>query len=248
MIKSFRIVNDIGDSITMDIRKPEVTGFLIASVTGLTDPKAEIALSQISAFDGAVFGNARVPSRNIVMNIIFYEGNKEKLSIEELRHKCYNYFPLRRQITFYVTNDSGTYSIKGYVESNEINIFTKQEGAQISILCPDPYFVKSSSETNTYISNVIKNFEFPCSFEAVWDDASQSSSEEPVYSQVLTDEDGINYFEYEGPFTTVSEKDAAKRLNTRRTYSKSNITVKKIPYTKTLNDADGYTAKIGDSN
>ena len=126
MIKSIRVLNDISQSITMELKKPETTGFLVASVTGLTDPKAQISTSEIATFDGATFGNAHVGARNIVISIIFYQDNKDKLSIEELRHKFYKYFPLRKQITFYVTNDSGTYSIKGYIEAADINIFTKQ--------------------------------------------------------------------------------------------------------------------------
>ena len=124
MIQSFKIINDIGESLELDIRRPEDTGFLVSSVIGLTYPNADISVAEYAAFDGALFGNDRVPQRNILMQLIFYPENKEKLSIEQIRQKCERFFPIKRQIKFYVTNDSGTYWITGYIESNDTNIFS----------------------------------------------------------------------------------------------------------------------------
>lgn len=173
MIKSFKITNYLGDSIEMDIRKPEDTGFLIATVSGLTLPNAQIGVSDVAG-DGAKYSGARIEKRNIVFGIIFYEDNnaldpdtneRRKLDVEEMRHKCYRYFPIKKKLTVEVTNDSGTYSIDGYVESNETAIFTKQEGAQISILCPDPYFKKTSGSNIIKLSDVVGAFEFPVTIE-----------------------------------------------------------------------------------
>lgn len=173
MIKSFTVTNYLGESIEMDIRKPEDTGFLITSVTGITDPEADISLSD-SPYDGSVYSSARVSEREITMSIIFYQDNKvldpisnQKviLDIEQLRHKCYRYFPLKKPLSLIVTNDSGSYEITGYVKANEINIFTKQEGAQIQIECPDPYFKKAGDPVNIELSDVIGNFQFPVKFE-----------------------------------------------------------------------------------
>ena len=165
MIKSFAVVNHLGESLYMDIRRPEETGFLINSVTGLTPPKAEIASEPYAAYDGSVVGNTRIESRNIVISIMFYENNDEKLTIEELRHKCYRYFPLKKVVTFYAENDSGIYWTSGYVESNEPNVFSQKESAQISIVCPDPYFIKGTSENIAYISSIVPVFHFPFSSE-----------------------------------------------------------------------------------
>jgi len=225
MIKSFRIVNNVGESITLDIRKPEDTGFLVSSVTGLTFPKADISMSEIAMFDGATETNERVGPRNIVMGIIFYDSNKDKKTIEELRHKCYKYFPIKRQVTFYVTNDSGTYWIKGYIEANEINIFSKNEAAQISILCPDPYFVKSSDGGTAYVSNIIPNFQFPVSFE---------------YDGVRVD----GYVKYTGPWVVVPKK-TKQTLSTKSKYFYSDIVVTKVLVQRNaVNEGGGYTAYI----
>lgn len=172
MIKSFKVTNYLGDSIYMDIRKPEDTGFLITSVSGITLPAAQIGTID-SAYDGAVFSGTRLDKRNIVFTIIFYEENKiidentgetVRLDIEQLRHKCYKYFPIRKELKIEITNDSGTYYISGYVEKNESAVFTKQEGAQISVICPDPYFRATASSSVT-LSDVIAAFQFPVKFE-----------------------------------------------------------------------------------
>lgn len=172
MIKSFKVTNYLGDSIYMDIRKPEDTGFLITSVSGITFPAAQIGLVD-SAYDGAAYSGSKIDKRNIVFTIIFYEENKivnektgetVRLDIEQLRHKCYKYFPLKKELKIEITNDSGTYYISGYVEKNESAVFTKQEGAQISVICPDPYFRSQSPEIVT-LSDVIANFQFPVKFE-----------------------------------------------------------------------------------
>ena len=172
MIQSFRIINDAGESIDLDIHKPEETGFLVTSVIGLTYPSADISVAEYAAFDGALFGNRRIPQRNILMQLIFYLENRQKLSVEELRLKCDRIFPVKKHIKFYVTNDSGTYWIEGYIEKNDVNIFSKEEGASISIICDDPYFTKENEELIAPVSKITGRFSFPCSFEFVRDGAA----------------------------------------------------------------------------
>lgn len=225
MIKSFKIVNNLGESLELDIRKPEVSGFLVVSVTGLTYPNAEISSSEIALFDGAILGNRRVGQRNIVMTLTFYRENAAKMSIEELRHKCYRYFPIKQQITFYVTNDSGTYRITGYIEANETNIFTKEEGAQISILCPDPYFVKQNNDIDDLVSKIIPNFSFPCSFEFEGEPV-------PGYPN-----------KYEGPFLILPDR-FDKIIETDASYCYGDIVVAKYILARESNSAGGDTATI----
>ena len=184
MIQSFKIVNYLGESLFLDIRKPEDTGFLVASVTGLNYPKTEIASQNYATYDGAKFGNLHIGTRNIVMSIILYQDNKEKLDIETLRWRLQRYFLPKTELTFYATNEHGTFRIKGIVESNEINIFTKQEGAQISILCADPYFTKDENEHVINVSMVDPLFCFPFSIEMT------DSQELPAYSKLLNDAGG----------------------------------------------------------
>lgn len=242
MIQAFKIVNHLNESLYLDIRKPEVTGFLITSVTGLTPTKSEILTSETPSYDGATYNGYQIGVRNIVFNIMFYMGNTKKETIEELRWKCYKYFPLRRKIRVYVTNDSGMYHIDGYVESNEINIFSKTESSQISILCPDPYFIKDNTVEYTYVSNITPNFKFPVSFE-VTEVPKSSGQTQPGY-EILVDSAGKQYPLYTGSYS-VTPKVTSQALDTDYTYLTNDVDVKAIPITKTSNTAGGLTAKIG---
>lgn len=225
MIKSFKIVNHMNQILELDIRKPEDTGFLVSSVVGLTYPNAEISTSDIALFDGSILGNRRVGGRNIVITLIFYEDNRQKLSVEDLRHKCYRFFPVKEELTLYITNDSGTYWIKGYIETNEINIFTKQEGAQISIICPDPYFVRQGMDINNLVSKIVPNFSFPCSFEFVG---------EPV----------IGYPNlYDGPFVIVPGFTDLV-IPTELSYTYGDIIIAKHMLDYELNEGGGNTAIV----
>lgn len=163
MIKSFTITNDLGESLYLDIRKPEDSGFLITSVSGLTPSKAEVSSSSIAMFDGAEISSIRAEERNIVFSIIYDQNNKAGESIEDLRWKSYRYFPLKKTIAIEIENDKGVFKTSGVVESNEIAIFSQLEGSQVSIICPDPYFWSEGSDTlNLY--NEIPAFQFPVEF------------------------------------------------------------------------------------
>ena len=61
--------------------------------------------------------------------------------------------------------------IKGYVESNEPDIFSSQEDTQISIICPDPYFYSAGEDGNnvTDFYTIDPMFEFPFSNESLTD-------------------------------------------------------------------------------
>ena len=52
----------------------------------------------------------------------------------------------------------------GWVESNEPTIFSREEGCQISVICPDPYFY-SLSKDSTIFSGIEPALEFPFSNE-----------------------------------------------------------------------------------
>jgi hypothetical protein len=56
--------------------------------------------------------------------------------------------------------------IEGYVEANDVNIFSKEESSQISIICPNPNFSSLDNTIFNY-SAEISLFEFPFSNEDV---------------------------------------------------------------------------------
>lgn len=159
MIKSITVTNYLGDSIKLELGKPEQSGFLIKSVSGLGPSKANINTTEVSTNDGSFFNSARLNQRNIVFEFIFVESiNRE--SIEDIRQKSYKYFPIKKNVDLLIETDNRIVKITGYVESNEPNIFSSQEGTQISIICPDPYFY-STEKTVTIFSGIEPLFEFP---------------------------------------------------------------------------------------
>lgn len=159
MIKSITVTNYLGDSIKLELGRPEQSGFLIKSISGLGPSKANINTTEVSTNDGSLFNSARLNQRNIVFEFIFVESiNRE--SIEDIRQKSYKYFPIKKNVDLLIETDNRIVKATGYVESNEPNIFSSQESAQISIICPDPYFY-STEKTVTIFSGIEPLFEFP---------------------------------------------------------------------------------------
>lgn len=162
MIKSITVTNYLGDSIKLELGNPEESGFIVKSIDGLGPGKATINSSEISTTDGSFYNSSRISSRNIVISLLFLP----KETIEDTRQRSYKYFPIKRKVTLLVETDNRIGEISGYVESNEPDIFSKEEGSDISIICPDPFFY-SVSNTITSFGRVEPLFEFPFSNESL---------------------------------------------------------------------------------
>ena len=159
MIKSVTAVNFKGESIKMDLFHPESSGFIIIKIDGIGPGKATVTKNDSKVYDGGTITSARLPSRNIKMEIQFLWVN----SIEDVRHKTYKYFPLKKPITLIFETDTRTVEIEGVVESNEPDIFSSEESTNISIICPDPYFYASgeNARSRTEFSGINPLFEIP---------------------------------------------------------------------------------------
>lgn len=158
MIKKITITTYRGDVLTLDLFDPIASeGFLVNEITGLGPVKANINTTSMSSSDGARFNSSRMQSRNIVFNFTFMTNDDD---IEAVRIKSYLYFPLKREIKILVETDHRVGEITGYIESNEPNIFSEQEGCQISVICPDPYFYSPNNDLIAF-SGVTPAFQFP---------------------------------------------------------------------------------------
>ena len=162
MLKTIKITNYLGESLTMELAHPEKSGLAITGVTGLNPPKATINSTELSSSDGSVYNSANVTSRNIVMTLRLLFND----SVEDSRQKIYKYFPIKKKLRIEIESSNRHCYTYGYVESNEINLFTKEESSQISIVCPDPYLY-SIDEHMILFSSIIKKFEFPFSNESL---------------------------------------------------------------------------------
>ena len=167
MIKSFTITNHLGDSIKLELARPDKSGFVIKSVDGLGPTKATINMSNMAMHDGASYNSARLERRDIIMNLEFFQDSKE--SIEDIRLKSYKYFPIKKKIQIVIETDNRLVETSGYVEANEPSIFSDREGCVITITCPDPYLYSVSSQ-ETVFSGVAPRFEFPFINESLDED------------------------------------------------------------------------------
>lgn len=148
-----KIQNASGDVMTLTGKEPK---YQIIDIQGLNPPAAQINTSTIVGMDGAVFNSSKLQTRNLVLTV------KINGDVEINRLRLYSYFRTKEWCKFYYTNDSLEVTIDGYVDSVECNLFTNAETAQISIICPYPYF-RSIAEITQDFSNVLKKFVFPFS-------------------------------------------------------------------------------------
>lgn len=162
MIKSVVITNHLGESIELELRSPEKSGFFIQGIEGLGPSKATINTTELLTNDGSVWNSSRVASRNILFNLGFLE----MPTIEVTRQRSYKYFPIKKRIGIVVKADTRTCETFGYVETNEPDIFSNQETTSISVICPDAYF-HSLDIMNTVFSGTDHNFQFPFSNESL---------------------------------------------------------------------------------
>lgn len=165
MIKSVTITNYLGDSIKLDLLRPDLSGFQVLNIDGLGPVKADINTTVIASSDGELFNTARLSSRNIVLSLGFLWSP----TIEDVRLKSYKYMPIKKPVTLVIETDNRVAEIKGYVESNEPNIFSKDQGTVISIVCPNPYFYSLESK-ETVFSGIESNFEFEFENNSLTDD------------------------------------------------------------------------------
>lgn len=162
MIKSITVTNPKGESLELDLFHPEKSGLIVKSITGLGPPKANINSTDLATADGALYSSARASTRNIVFNLQFMFAP----TIEDSRQLTYKYFPLKKLVKIEVETDNRSLETSGYVESNQPDIFSKEETTQISILCLNPFFYDPNPSV-TQFATVTPTFEFPFSNESI---------------------------------------------------------------------------------
>lgn len=130
--------------------------YTVYKVEGLQPPAVTISSSKKSTQDGSTINRLSVEQRNIVIYAAI-NGN-----IEANRINLYRYFPLKQTVTVYFKNGTRDVCIEGLVELIECDLFAERQVAQISLICPQPYF-KAVDEVCSYFSEIVSLFEFPFS-------------------------------------------------------------------------------------
>lgn len=155
MSYELKVMNDKGEVLNLST-SPNYT---VYKVTGLQPPQVSLHAANNATTDGVTVSGAKAAERNIVIYVAM------ERDIEQSRINLYKYFPLKKEITLYFKNGSRDVSIEGYVELIECDLFTNRQVAQISIICPQPYF-KAVEELVSYFSDVSSLFTFPFSIPA----------------------------------------------------------------------------------
>lgn len=136
-----------------------LNGYLLYDAEGLAEIKSDINSNSIVNGDGTIITNVRAQERNIVLYI------KLLGDIEDSRLRLRKYFPIKSTVTLYLKTNYRDVYITGTVESNSCTPFTENEVAQISLICPDPWFY-DVDDSNTFFSGTVPNFEFPFAIAA----------------------------------------------------------------------------------
>lgn len=198
---TLKIENKIGDILNLSANK----AYTVFKIDGLTPVDASLNFSELANFDGAMYNSGRLGTRNIVIYIKIHN------PAEENRIELYKYFSPKNQVRVYYKNEHRDVYIDGYVEKFECDPFTMNESAQISILCPFPYWI-DAEKSEIDFSHIENLFEFPFSI-----------SEEGIeFSRII--KDNTNYFNNSGSeigllieFTAKSNKILNPRFYNRTT-------------------------------
>lgn len=120
---------------------------------------AEVATTALGMADGDKLTATRRGKRNPVLTVTI-GGN-----VEANRIRLYRYLTPGHSVKLYYKNGTRDVYTEGVVEAFECNQFTAPVRAQISIICPQPYWV-NTSEIIHDMTGVINMFSFPFSVPA----------------------------------------------------------------------------------
>lgn len=150
----FRVKNSRGDVLNISSSRD----YQLYKITGLTPPKASVNMVANTTQDGSKINSVKLESRNIVIYLAV--GG----DIEKSRINLYKYFPPKGEVTLYFKNGKRNVQIKGVVELIECDLFSNKQIAQISVICPFPYFSELDNMVSEF-SDVTGLFQFPFSID-----------------------------------------------------------------------------------
>lgn len=186
MINTVTVINNINEKLKVTLNEIDPPhGLLISNIEGLGPVKANINVDEYLISDGGLYNFAKLGSRNIVIDFIFLFKN----TIEDVRQLTYKYFPIKKPVTLIIETDNRTLKTVGYVESNEPNIFSDEEGCKISLICPDPFLYEAKIGRRTVpFFGVNKLFEFPYENDSLTENKTEFGEiyqirEQPIYNE-----------------------------------------------------------------
>jgi phage-related protein len=131
----------------------------IQEIDGLDPAQAVINATRNAGQDGSTFNSAYVQERQITITLVI---NKPA---EANRIALYRFFKPKFPVRLYYSNGERDVYIDGYTQTVMVDFFAKKEAAQITVICPRPYFQAAEDQLED-ISSVVSLFEFPFSIAA----------------------------------------------------------------------------------
>ena len=181
--------------------------------------------------------SARLKSTKYCLLHLYLLESINRESIEDIRQKSYKYFPIKKNVDLLIETDNRIVKATGYVESNEPNIFSSQESAQISIICPDPYFY-STEKTVTIFSSIEPLFEFPFENNSLTDNLLE-------FSRIIVDQEKNVFYKGDSEVGVVIYIHAVGEATNLTIYNPLTREVLKID-TDRLEALTGSVIKAGD--
>lgn len=154
-------IPDDSNYLELELTGPEKSGLLITNITGIGAPKGDINMSEAPFVPGGIYNSSTTNSREIGITLKYIISTMAQLaSIEQVRHSTYRHFRITSKVRLTFVTDEHTVYIDGYVEANEGDIFTDDEGSTITVKCPQPYFKRAMDQAVSFDDEVAL-FEFP---------------------------------------------------------------------------------------
>lgn len=190
MVRSAIFTNRFGRAMRCELGAPGRTCMAIKSISGLGPGDATVNVHDIATIDGGYVGSVRYGPRHIGINIKFLDCNEDGqyVPVEHTRHVAYSFFQPKTSIQVIIEADERTLLIVGVIETCDPDIFSKDSGINISIVCPGYYFKNAKIPEGRLFSRIYSNglFEFPFSNESLTRKllefgSAQSSQKKTVY-------------------------------------------------------------------
>lgn len=163
MIQSIQVTNHIGETFLFELGNPWAIGLALTSIDGLGPTDVVVDTSRITSADGTMFNSAHSGQRNIVFKMRFVSAD-----VEKDRQQSYKIFPQKKRVDFVFNTTERSLKTWGIVESNEPNIFSKEEGTSVSIICPPAFFEALDEDVQiSTMAGIQMLFEFPFSNESL---------------------------------------------------------------------------------
>lgn len=131
----------------------ESNGYALTDAQGLSPAPSNVNITKTAGGNGSLFNSAMIPQRNIVLTVYMLP------NIEARRNALYAFLSPNSDITLLISETGRTAQISGIVEAFDGTFFTAAEMFSISILCPQPFFEKTTATTAviTEGANTINN-------------------------------------------------------------------------------------------